>query len=274
MRSRELTKISGLQGSRSTEQAIREWLMVFAETYRKNGAPYPLTPVMTGVWTKLLGDLDVDVLNAACRKLAAVGCRREFPIPADVRAQIEQANEKGFAVEAEQEWNRAVEYSTNDWHPDICPSRNARELSPAAWHALTVAGGPAHLFNCSLEERKWARKLFIEDFMLIHETGKNQDLLGDSEAKAILATLTASTSHSERKQLAPVREAPAVHADRTFSRMGTGPVLSQERKPVNPIIEITDEVRERIDAQKKALREKFPDQFRKAEGPTPKGVLA
>jgi len=248
--------------------------MVFAETYRKNGAPYPLTPVMTGVWVKLLSDLDADVLNAACRKLAAVGCRREFPIPADVRAQIEQANEKGFELEAEHAWRHALDWIGRWYHPDVEISRSAPELSPEITHAIRAAGGMHMLFSCPEADLVWRKRDFVVDYSRTEELGRSEQLLADGEAKRFLAMLTAKAPQPERRQLAPARKAPAVHAERTFLRMGSESVLPQERKPVNPIIEITDEVRERIEAQKKALREKFPEQFRKAEGPTPKEVLA
>ncbi|MGH9493533.1 MAG: hypothetical protein ACRD3B_00945 [Candidatus Sulfotelmatobacter sp.] len=199
MLTNKLSPISRQPEPQPTDQVVREGLVKLAEVHRKNGAPYPLTSIMTQLWIEALADMDASLCDVAFRNLIKVGCRREFPIPADVRAQVDQAEAKGFELEAEQEWRKALLVATEFWHPDIGLYRNAPELSSATWHALNVAGGLPHLFNCSREELQWTRKRFIADYTLIHETGKVEHLLGDREATRILARLAAGTP--KRKQI-------------------------------------------------------------------------
>lgn len=128
-------------------------------------------------------------LDGACK--IATKRAKFFPKPADVLERVEETASGALQLEAASAWERALHYATNHWHPDVGVSQRAPILGPVTWHALKAAGGPSQLFNCSREELQWARKHFVDDFVLVHETGKDQDLLGDGEAKRIFAGLVA-----------------------------------------------------------------------------------
>ena len=80
-------------------------------------------------------------------------CSQQLSFPTHKSVEV-------LRFEAQQEWEKALDYSTNHWHPDVGVSSHAPQLSPVAWNALNVAGGLSHLFNCSRDELQWARKRF------------------------------------------------------------------------------------------------------------------
>jgi hypothetical protein len=154
------------------------------------------------MWSDQLQDIPPDLLDAACDRLMKTWRFPKLPLPGDVRVQLNEAETKGFELEADQEWENALRVATEFWHPEIGLYPNAPRLSPAAWHALRTAGGLSHLFNCSREDLQWARKRFVAAYTLVHETGQIEHLLGASEAKRILAQIKAGPP---RKQLATAR---------------------------------------------------------------------
>jgi len=156
-------------------------LVKFAELHRKNGAPYPLTPVMTQLWIDILGDLDPKVLDAACLKVAEQGCRREFPIPADIRAQIDSAQQ----INNEKDWEYVLDYIREWVHQDIHFSC-APELPPDVAHAAKAAGGLQFLRACSHEELGWRKKIFIEELTRLRKTGDLAGFLTGGELNKLL----------------------------------------------------------------------------------------
>jgi len=207
MPNNKLERISSLPESRLTEHLVREWLVKFAELYRKNGAPYPLTAIMTALWIDSLNDLATDQLEAACRSLVKAGCRREFPVPADVRGHLEQAEAKGFELEAETEWQRLLAWVRQNVFPDTGIRRGAPKLAPAVEHAAKAAGGIYFIERCPEDQLVWCRKTFLAAFKNIHETRQAEHLLGDGEAKRILAELV--TGADSPKQIAsPPEDTP------------------------------------------------------------------
>jgi hypothetical protein len=228
----KLATISLRQESESTEQTVREWLVKLAEIHRKNGAPYPLTAVMTAVWVDSLGDLDADVLDAAFRKLAQAGCRREFPIPADARAHIDRANANGLQLEAEEAWRAWVKHIDRHYHPDLGWDQRTRQLPAITEHAARAAGGAFWVSTCPESDMQWARKRFIESYTLAHETGQVQHLLTRGEARKILASFASE---------APARQLPQpAHAP-----IATGPEPS---KPDHETLRALDDVFEKLNA--------------------------
>ena len=202
MPNNRLAQISALPDSRSTEQVIREWLVKFAELYRKNGAPYPLTPVMTALWIDSLNDLDAEMLDAACRNLVRTVRCFEFPVPADIRAQIDQADAKAFELEVETEWQKLLVWVRENVFPDTGIRRGAPILSPAVEHAAKAAGGIYFIERCSEDQLGWCRKTFLTVYENVHDVANAEHLLGHGEAKRILNQLKAGPP---RKQLEAVK---------------------------------------------------------------------
>ncbi len=160
------------------------------------------------IWSNALQDIAPDRLDAACDRLMKTWRFPKLPLPGDVRAQLDSADAKGLELEAAQEWENALRVASQCWHPDIGLYQNAPSLSPACWHALKAAGGLSHLFNCGRGDLQWARKRFIADYTLTHETGKVEHLLGAGEAKRVLHQLAAGPA-PERKRIAPASDTTA-----------------------------------------------------------------
>ena len=67
-------------------------------------------------------------------------------------------------------------------------------------HAIDVAGGMRLIEGGKESELPWARKRFIADYMLIHETRQVEHLLSNGEAKRVLAKI-AGPAKPTAKQL-------------------------------------------------------------------------
>jgi hypothetical protein len=212
-----------------TEQRIREWLVEFAELHRKNGAPYPLTPVMTQLWIDLLRDLDPRVLDMACRKVTEQGCRREFPTPADIRGQIDSAQ----LTNCEEDWQYLQGYIREWVHPDV-HFTGAPELPAEIDHAARAAGGVYFLRGCSHEELGWRKKTFIEDLI---RSRKDGDLAARVLAGAELHKLLQEFAHPKNRLPPPDPKGCQQAAEETASLKKT--MLSPH--PSRPCQVLTEE---------------------------------
>ena len=187
---------------RARDLVIREWFGRLTENF-----DYVPSDQLVKVWITGLCDLDSETLARAFEKVFKTWkpeFGRRFPVVADIREQIDHAQAKAFELEAEEAFGKALNVATEFFQPDIGLYRNAPKLSPATWHALKVAGGLEHLQSCKREELQWARKRFIADYTLIHETHQVEHLLGDGEAKSRLSRIRAGPALPEHKRLTTV----------------------------------------------------------------------
>jgi hypothetical protein len=188
--------------ARARDLVIREWFGRLAENF-----DYVPSNELVNVWITGLCDLDSETLAHAFEKVFKTWkpeYGRRFPVVADIREQIDEAQAKAFELEADEAFEKALNVATEFFQPDIGLYRNAPKLSPAAWHALKAAGGLEHLQSCSREELQWARKRFIANYTLIHETHQVEHLLGDGEAKNRLSRILSGPASPERKRLTAV----------------------------------------------------------------------
>ena len=164
-----------------------------------------ISSALIAIWDKQLSDLPPEALAAAGDALLKSWRSPYLPTPGDVRAQIENADKKGLALTAATEWERAVHFAKNVWHPDLGLPPNARRPEPVTWHALKAAGGLHYLNDCCGEDLQWARKRFVEYFVSAHETKKVEHLLSDDQAKKLLARVHGALPLAEKKALTPAR---------------------------------------------------------------------
>jgi hypothetical protein len=178
VRKNELLEISSGSACSTDErsQLIRKALAVFGENYREE-----VSAELSKIWDQALADIPTEQLTVAF-DLVLKTCRR-FPSVADVRAQVAQADEYAFSLEAEEAWQRALDFITQG-----CWSR-VKELDGKTMHAVRAAGGSEWIESCSREDLQWAKKRFIADYTLIHEMGQAERLLSDGEAKRLLREL-------------------------------------------------------------------------------------
>lgn len=219
--------------SQAREIKIREWILRFALNSGKELSKESADALVL-LWCDEFSDIPLDMLEKAFRKL--IRTSRFFPTIADVRGVLDGADAKARELEAQEEWRKALDVATNFYQPDIGLYRNAPRLSPATWHALKVAGGLDYLFNATHEQLQWARRRFLEDFALIHETRQVEHLLGDGTAKRVLATLRAGPGpNPARKTLPPAKELAAEkpvreEVERVFKAMGVEKPSEERRR--------------------------------------------
>ena len=122
----------------STEQTVRERLARLAELIRKDGAAYPLTPVLVGLWVDVFKDLAPQQVNAAFSK--AEQSLKFWPSPGEVRAFVSTAGTRAAEEEAAKKWDTVLAYaltSARTFPPKIpgrSPSGRKEQLTlPADW---------------------------------------------------------------------------------------------------------------------------------------------
>lgn len=223
----------------------RQWLVKFCALTGK-----PAEPVLFSLWSEHLADIPPDRLNAACGALMKTWRYPNLPLPGDVRAQLDGVDENALELEAGEEWNRALRFTMECWHPDIGFYQNVPELSPATWHALKAAGGMRYVYTASREELQWARKRFVSNYTLVHETGKAEHLLGDCEARRILDKI----ANPPKKQLAAPKVIDPPEPTEKPSRAEVRAAL--DRISADPAIEMSEaEFEQRKAREQKALAE-------------------
>lgn len=176
MRQSELAIISPPRDSNFNSELIRRWIVAIAELTGKE-----LTGALVELWCGLLADIEPGLLERALEETAKT-CGRFFPTPGEVRERIDRASANALELEAQSAWEQALKLAERDG--------SMRQLDAKSQHAVRVAGGLGWIESCSREELQWARKRFIDDYKLIHETGQAQHLLSDSEAREFLKSLT------------------------------------------------------------------------------------
>jgi hypothetical protein len=159
------------------------------------------------IWDEQLRDIAPNRIALACDRLMKTWRYPNLPTPGDVRAQLEQAEEKAFELEAEREWEKLLAWVRENYFPDTGIRRGAPQLSAATTHAAHAAGRFSYIERCSQEQLVWCRKTFLAAYKNVHDTGQVEHLLSDGEAKRILARLSAPAVLTP-KQLPPEPEVP------------------------------------------------------------------
>jgi hypothetical protein len=154
---------------------VRQWLVKFAAVTGKE-APTALFDI----WDEQLRDIAPDKLELACNHVMKTWRYPNLPLPGDVRAQIDEAKKKAFALKAETEWQRVLEGS--HWS-------TPRRFSAATEYSIRAAGGRHFIERCSESELVWRQKTFLETYETIQETGQVEHLLTSDEVNHILRGL-------------------------------------------------------------------------------------
>ena len=249
--SRQITLQPPVSG---TDAIVRKWLVYFGSQFNRG-----ITDLIIATWCELLADLDPEKVELALVQTAKT-CHF-FPSPADVRSQIDKTDTKGLELEAEEAWNRAMDYALNCWHPDIGFTRNAPELPAKLEHAMRAAGGVNCLHNCPESELHWRKKEFIEDYIRLQELGQTQHLLTDSEAKQIIKQLSSESQKTERRQITvSANESKSENLTNEEVRALTDQVV--KRLPA-PLADLTAEEESRrirqLQSQAELLRSTYPE---------------
>jgi len=195
MPSRELSTISA-QPDCSIKELMRQRLIRLAECIRKDGAPYPVTPVLVNVWIDVFvrSQITPQQVNAAFEK--AERRIRFWPSPGEVLELIEHAKENAGESEAAQKWEVVLAYALQR-SPDYA-DKHAPRILPRTQQAINAAGELDWIRDCDAESLTWARKRFIESYVRWGELQQDQYLLPDGEIKNLV-------KEAARKLLPPSR---------------------------------------------------------------------
>jgi hypothetical protein len=179
-------KTSPPPDSAPTELIVRKWLVVFGSLFNRE-----ITPLLVATWCELLGHLTPEQAESGLKQIADSWTFSHFPTPGAVLAQFEKAEEKGFELEAEMQWQNFLAWVCENVYPDTGIRRGAAKLPAAVEHAARAAGGIFFIQRCSEDQLVWCRKTFLAAYKNIHETGQVAHLLGDGDAKQIVRKLNA-----------------------------------------------------------------------------------
>jgi hypothetical protein len=181
-----------VQPDSCSNDLVRQRLIRLAELIRKDGAPYPLTAQLVGVWVDVFqhSQLTPEQIGAAFRR-AETACRF-FPSPAEVLGFVSAAQASAIEEEAGQKWTRVLEYAVRR-SPDI-PEHNPPRISDKTRSAIRAAGDLDYIRDCDRESLQWARKRFVEAYVRYVQLEHDGHLLPDGEIKSLLETVAAQKS--------------------------------------------------------------------------------
>jgi hypothetical protein len=183
---------------------VRQWLVRFAAVTGKEASA-----ALFNIWDEQLRDIAPDKLAPACDRLMKAWRYPNLPLPADVRAQLNDADATGFELETEKAWQSYRAWNDSNIYPDTGIRRGAPPLSPAVEHAARVAGGHRFLQRCSEEQLIWARKTFIAAYQNVHETKAIEHLLSNETAKQFLADVQSKIDQFDNQHARIETKAPA-----------------------------------------------------------------
>jgi len=147
---------------------------------------------MEALWTEGFDDLPCDALEAAFQ-WALKECAY-WPVKvADIRKRVTHAETNAAEEEAAQKWTKVLDYIRVHYNPDIV-SRNVPRITERTHRAINAAGGLAYIADCEPEEKQWARKRFIEQYIRYGELQQDQFLLPDGDLKNLIAEAAFSKS--------------------------------------------------------------------------------
>ena len=189
----------------SPDEIVRKALVVFSEICQRD-----ITPALVAIWVEQLRDIAPQRLHEACKRLAKTWRSNFLPTPGNVRAQLDDADGKGFELEGEREWQKLLEWVRANVFPDTGIRRGAPRLTPQVELAARAAGGVFYLERCDDDQLVWCRKTFLAAYKNVHEAGQVEYLLGDGAAKQIIRELS-SGPRPVRKSIAP---APATAGEK------------------------------------------------------------
>ena len=172
--------------SARTELVVRKWLVALGSLFNRE-----ITPLLIATWCELLAHLSPEQAEEGLQAIAKSWTFSHFPTPGAVLSQFSKAEEKGFELEAENEWQRLLGWIEQNYFPDTGIRKGAPQLPAATLHAARAAGGFAYIEHCPQDELVWCRNNFLSAYKNVHETGLVENLLGDGEAKSILSRLCA-----------------------------------------------------------------------------------
>jgi hypothetical protein len=220
--------------------------------------------VYEAIWTEGFSDLPNSVLEAAFRK--TLRTVKYWPVKvADIREHVSNAEENAANVAAEEAWERVLELRRLYWCPDLPGgfSRGMPKLSERVQQAARAAG-VFRDFESTEGLHVWAKKRFIESFIVYGEMKQDAFLLPDGEIKRML------TSFAQAKVLpAPCVEWNELRERGEAYRAETATLRESTAKPTEPLQEIPRVIdcegrAAELKDQAELIRQKYPTSGKEA----------
>jgi len=209
--------------------------------------------IFASIWRDGLGDLPLDVLQAAFQKTLKECAYWPVKV-ADIRRHVVKAKEVATADTAERAWQRVLEIRRLDWSPDIPGPfhRALAGLSERVRQAARAAGVFREFTESEFENgalHTWAKKRFIESFHAWGELEQSKFLLPEGETKKLLIEF------AKTKALPKPKDAPQLPAE---ERLRIADELAAEarrvlglRQPAGPY-QVQDNPERRKELQRQA----------------------
>jgi hypothetical protein len=171
----------------STDALIREWLFRFGVEHKEDVAPrLPL-------WSEAFAGIDAAILERLFSR--ALKTCKFFPKVSEILDPLESAEKAAAPEAAEEAWSRVSEIRRVHWNPDIhrrdpnipTPFERATAALSERVQQAARAAGVFRDFESVEALHTWAKKRFIESFIVWGEVEQDKFLLPDGEVKSLLA---------------------------------------------------------------------------------------
>jgi hypothetical protein len=129
----------------------------------------PLTAAQADVhmeeWALIAEEIGFEALSEAVRYVMR-NDTEWFPSPKAIRQRAGLNRDDRFKVEANAAWNWVSNYTSNFWHPNIGPYKNAPAIPPRIEYAIRQVGGLRRIYTHNYESEPFMRRDFIEALRL------------------------------------------------------------------------------------------------------------
>lgn len=179
-----------LKTSQDFSRTLAKWLGIFSEMCRLE-----VSELLAKVYAEALKHLTAQQLDAACVAVARTHQAGRLPLPGDILAKVELANQDAKQLEAERAWEALQRQITmwgfdesRGWFMARYEGRKlyyAPEISDATDYALRQCGGLRAVIDCTDKSFPFMRKDFMAAYTRYTETAGLQ-MLGRIESRAIL----------------------------------------------------------------------------------------
>jgi len=118
------------------------------------------------LWLESLAEVDPPLLEFAFEQLMktfipSMAC--PFPAPTHVWEILQGIEETADREENENSWQQAIQTIDKNYYPDL---GRGPEFPPRSAYAVRAAGGVAYLASATREQLVWAKKAYMEAYLL------------------------------------------------------------------------------------------------------------
>jgi hypothetical protein len=188
--------------ARQRSELITKWLLTLSAAFPpkdlSDGALFP-------IWTMALSDLSLPMIQSAFVKLISnfkptSAC--PFPVPGNLREQIDSVNSAAEAGKVELAWQKALEYRRRFYDADKPGqlSTRAPALSQRMQNACRASGVLTEITEAD-QLHVWGKKRFIESYLNWEILEMNQHLLPEGPVKDAITQTAQSMAPGTAKQI-------------------------------------------------------------------------